>query len=72
MAKSTTREALEYMAKTGCTAYAAAQKFGLTPATVYAASRKLRCPHCGNYLKSNNTHILTENTKADPKDLLSV
>lgn len=68
MSKSATKAALEYMEKTGCTAYAAALKFGITPATVYAATNKPRCPHCGNYLKSQNTTVLTE--PAAPADNL--
>jgi|HubBroStandDraft_2_1064218.scaffolds.fasta_scaffold42642_7 hypothetical protein len=49
---SKTREALDWMKKTGGTAYAAAQKFGLSTATVYAASQKSRCPCCGHYIKT--------------------
>lgn len=48
---SKTKAALDYMKRTGKSAYAAAQKFDLTPATLYNAMRKERCPHCGNYLK---------------------
>lgn len=50
---SITSDALEYMQKTGCTAYEAAQKFGLATSTVYAASRRPKCPHCGSYIKDS-------------------
>lgn len=50
---SRTKNALAHMEKTGCSAYAAAHKFGITPATVYAAMTKPRCPHCGNYIKDD-------------------
>ena len=48
---SRTKDALDYMAKTKCTAYVAAEKFGISASTIYAAARKKRCPHCGNFVK---------------------
>jgi hypothetical protein len=58
---SATKDALDMMERTGCTAYAAAKHFGVTPATLYAAMKKPRCGHCGNYLKN------TEQEEKQPK-----
>ena len=46
---SLTKKALDYMKQSGCTAYVAAQKFGISTSTLYAAAGRKRCPHCGHY-----------------------
>lgn len=52
---SVTKDAIDYMQKKKCTAYAAAKRFGITPATLYAALKRERCPHCGNWVKPKET-----------------
>ena len=67
---SLTQQALAWMDETGATAYAAAKKFGVTPATIYQAAKKPKCPCCGAYLKEGaNVRVLTED-KPDIDDLL--
>lgn len=50
---SRTKDALTWMLENKVTAYVAAEKFGITASTIYAAARKQRCPCCGNFLKSD-------------------
>lgn len=68
---SLTKDALDYMAKTKCTAYVAAEKFGISASTIYAAARKKRCPHCGNFVKPKKPGP-KPGLKADKPELLEV
>lgn len=64
---SRTKDALDYMAKTKCTAYVAAEKFGISASTIYAAARKKRCPHCGNFVKPKKSKLAEPGPKSGPK-----
>ena len=68
---SRTKDALDYMAKTKCTAYVAAEKFGISASTIYAAARKKRCPHCGSYIKPKKPGP-KPGQKVDKPELLEV
>jgi hypothetical protein len=54
-AVSRTQLAVRHMQRTGCSRYAAAVKYGLSPSAVYRALQRMsarRCPCCGQTIKA--------------------
>jgi hypothetical protein len=72
--QSLTQQAIEYMQSEGVSAYKAAKHFGITPATVYAAAKRPKCPCCGGYLKQGQIvqSLPVFGTKPEPESLLEV